>query len=68
MDVHPIQDCPPLSLERRVQLLELFVARLWDQVWWMQLAPEKRAEYEAEGFSAPIRHFYLEVPDKPECK
>lgn len=59
---HPIQESPSLPLERRVQLLEIHLAQLWDQVWWMQLSPEKRAEYEAEGFRAPIRRFYEEVP------
>ena len=60
MERHPIQDSPDLPLERRVQLLEVYLARLWDQVWWMQLAPEQRARYEAEGFTAPIEHFYEE--------
>lgn len=57
---HPIQDSPDLPLERRVQLLEIHLAMLWDQVWWMQLPPEKRAEYEGQGFKAPIERFYLE--------
>lgn len=58
VDDHPIKECPPLPVERRVQLLEIHLAMLWDQVWWMNLPPEKRAEYEAQGFRAPIEHFY----------
>lgn len=59
-DEHPVKESPDLPLERRVQLLEGFVAQLWDQVWWMQLSPDKRAEYEAQGFTAPIQKFYGE--------
>lgn len=58
---HPVQECPPLSLERRVQELERHLAMLWDQVWWMNLSTEKRAEYEAGGFTAPIERFYEEL-------
>jgi hypothetical protein len=58
---HPVQESPAgVSLERRVQLLEINLARLWDQVWWMQLPAEQRAEYEQQGFGAPIDHFYEE--------
>lgn len=59
-EIHPIQESPLLPLERRVQLLEIHLAMLWDQVWWMNLPAEKRAEYEAQGFSAPILKFYTE--------
>lgn len=57
---HPVQEGPPLPLEERVRLLELNLARLWDQVWWMQLPADARAGYEAEGFRAPIQAFYIE--------
>lgn len=65
MEEHPVLECPPYTLERRVQLLECFVAQLWDQVWWLSLPAEQRERYEAEGFTAPILHFYTEVPDAP---
>jgi hypothetical protein len=55
---HPVQESPALPLERRVQWLEINLARLWDQVWWMNLPADRRAEYEAQGFSAPIPRFY----------
>lgn len=55
---HPIQETPNLPIERRVQLLEIHLARLWDQVWWMRLPESKRKEYEAEGFTDPIPKFY----------
>lgn len=61
-DRHPVQESPPLPLERRVQLLEHQLARLWDQVWWMSLPPDRRAAYEAEGFTAPIPQFYDDDP------
>jgi hypothetical protein len=61
-DVHPIQDNPPdKTLLERVHFLEVALGRLWDQVWWMQLTAEKRAEYEREGFTAPIRNFYERI-------
>lgn len=65
MEQHPVQECPPVTPERRCQLLEIFVAQLWDQVWWLSLSPEQRREYEAQGFTAPIERFYIEVPDEP---
>lgn len=58
---HPILERQDLPLERRVQLLEMYLAQLWDQVWWMNLQeidPARRAQYEREGFSAPIQKFY----------
>lgn len=58
---HVVRERDDLPLARRVQLLEQLLARLWDQVWWMQLPPERRAAYEAEGFQAPITEFYEEV-------
>lgn len=57
---HPIAESPTLPLARRVQLVEIALARLWDQVWWMSLAPEQREAYRAEGFGDPIEHFYIE--------
>lgn len=57
---HPIGESLDLPLERRVQLLEINLARLWDQVWWMNLPPERREAYRAEGFTDPIEHFYIE--------
>lgn len=55
---HPIPDRPPWSMDERVANLEVHLAMLWDQVWWMNLPPEKRKEYEAQGFTAPIDKFY----------
>jgi hypothetical protein len=55
---HPIEDAPRLPIERRIQLLEIYLAQIWDQVWWMSLTPEQRADYEAQGFTAPIEQFY----------
>lgn len=60
---HPVAESPDLPLKRRVQLLEINLARLWDQVWWMNLPPERREAYRAEGFSDPIERFYIEDPD-----
>ena len=59
MDTHPIEHCPAgKTPEERIAWLELHLAELWDQVWWMNLPPEKRAEYESQGFRAPIERFY----------
>lgn len=60
---HPIHDSPPWTLEQRVRHLELHLAMLWDHVWWMSLPPERRAEYEREGFPPPIDKFYEELSD-----
>lgn len=57
-ETHPIQECPPLPLERRVQLLEIALARLWDEVWWETLPWYRRAWYRIQGFKSPIQHFY----------
>jgi hypothetical protein len=62
-DRHPIEESPPLPLERRVQLLEIHLAQLWDMVWWESLPPDRRAAYEAEGFTAPIQQFYRDESD-----
>lgn len=60
-DAHPIQ-APPEGwpVEQRVRHLEEHLAQLWDQVWWLSLPTERRAEYEARGFAAPILDFYGE--------
>jgi hypothetical protein len=55
---HPIQDSPPWSDADRIRHLELHLAMLWDHVWWLSLPDEKRKEYEAQGFTAPIKDFY----------
>lgn len=58
-NTHPIVESPSgVSLERRVQLLEIHLAMLWDQVWWMNLPTERRDGYKAEGFTDPIEKFY----------
>lgn len=57
---HPIEHIPPMSVEERVGYLEQMLARLWDQVWWMNLPEEKRSEYEAQGFKDPIGKFYID--------
>lgn len=61
-EIHPIQvgrQDRPLAV--RVAYLEQKVAQLWDQVWWMSLPKDRRAAYEAEGFTAPIERFYEEA-------
>ncbi len=55
---HPVQECPPLPVERRVHLLECLLARLWDQVWWDGLPFWRRWYYRARGFRSPIPQFY----------
>lgn len=56
---HPIPDAPDLPLEQRVQQLEVYLARLWDEVWWLSLPAWKRAAWRLLRFRAPIRQFYL---------
>lgn len=63
---HPIQDPlidpltgKPATPERERQLMRIYLAQLWEQVWWLSLSPEKRAEYEAQGNKAPIEDFKL---------
>jgi len=60
---HPVCERPDLPLERRCQLLEIRLAQLWDQVWWMQLPDTQRTAYARQGFTAPIRQFYEDGPD-----
>lgn len=60
MERHPVEERPDLPGDRRLQLVEQTLARLWDQVWWMNLPAERREAYEAEGFTAPIGAFYIE--------
>lgn len=57
---HPILERPDLPPERRLQLLEQNLARLWDQVWWRSLPPWRRLGYWLGGFRAPIWRFYEE--------
>lgn len=59
-DKHPIEVMGPpgATTDERVHWLELHLALLWDQVWWMALSEERRKGYEAEGFQAPIKQFY----------
>lgn len=57
-EAHPILDTPTATLEQRVRWLELHLAEAWDQLWWLSLSPERRVQYEAEGFPAPIQSFY----------
>lgn len=60
MEKHPISDCPDLSLEQRVQLLEIHLAQLWDEVWWHQLPFYRRWFYWLQGFRSPVQKFYTE--------
>lgn len=55
---HPIRERPDLPVELRLQHLEIHLAQLWDHVWWLSLPLERRADYEAQGFTAPIVTFY----------
>jgi hypothetical protein len=58
-EAHPIQDCPLGKTDQeRIQWLEIHLAQLWDQVWWMNLSTEQREKYRAEGFTDPITQFY----------
>lgn len=57
---HPIPDAPDgKSAIERIHHLECHLARLWDQVWWMQLPFYRRWYYMAQGFRAPIKKFYI---------
>lgn len=61
MNPHPIPDCPAgKTLEERVHWLEVMLAQLWDQVWWMRLPEADRKAYQAQGFTDPIPKFYRE--------
>ncbi len=57
-DMPPIRERPDLPAEERLRLLEVYCGQLWDQVWWLSLTPERRAQYEAEGYTHPIEKFY----------
>jgi hypothetical protein len=58
-DEHPITDNPVgVPLEQQLREARHLLAELWDQVWWLSLPPERRAEYESQGFTAPIQKFY----------
>lgn len=54
MDRHPVQERPDLPPDRRSQMLEQHLARLWDQVWWLSLPTWRRWYYRLRGFRAPI--------------
>lgn len=56
---HPVQARPDLSLEQQVDVYREQLAQLWDMVWWLALPVERRTDYERQGFTAPIRRFYL---------
>jgi hypothetical protein len=58
MDVHPIKDHPTWPIDDRVAYLEIYLAQLWDEVWWHQLPFYRRWYYMLQGFSSPIRSFY----------
>lgn len=60
-EAHPIQERPDLPVADRCRLLEIALAQLWDQVWWLSLSPEVRQGYEAQGFTSPILAFYTET-------
>jgi hypothetical protein len=70
---HPIQDSPDLPIEQRVQLLECYLAQLWDEVWWHRLPWYRRFWYWLprierdrthggfrfwKGHRSPIKQFY----------
>lgn len=55
---HPIYERSELSIERRIQLLEQNLAKLWDEVWWHQLPWHIRLYYYLQGFRSPIKKFY----------
>lgn len=56
---HPIPDDYPVDNTAELHRLKCLVARLWDQVWWMQLPWYRRLFYRLHGFRSPIRRFYL---------
>lgn len=58
-DVHPIRQGEERTAMERIVDLEYALSILWDQVWWMNLTAEKRAEYEREGYGDPIKRFYV---------
>lgn len=56
---HPIADNPAGKTDReRIHWLEIHLAQLWDQVWWLSLPEDRRDQYRAEGFTDPILKFY----------
>lgn len=59
-DVHPIrQGEHERSLNERMAELEYAVSILWDQVWWLSISQEDRDKYAKEGYSDPIKQFYV---------
>ena len=59
-DRHPIEERHDLPTDRRVQLLEIHLAQLWDMVWWVTLPWYRRLYWRVRGFRAPIQRFYRE--------
>lgn len=57
-----------LTLERRVQLLELNCALLAEEVWWHQLPCYRRWFYWLQGFRSPIHRFFGDVEDEIAAK
>ena len=53
-----------LSLERRVQLLELDCAKLAEELWWHQIPAYRRFYYYCLGYRSPIVRFFQEVEDE----
>ena len=75
---HPLPDDSPnidgLTPEQALVVLVRYVhysrclqARLWDQVWWMQLPRWRRWIYRCFSFRAPIQRFYI-APGEQEWK
>jgi len=61
---HPLETAPVgKTTEERIRILEEHLAQLWDQVWWLSLPPERREGYQKEGYTDPVRRFYIDVPD-----
>jgi hypothetical protein len=57
-----------LSLERRLQLLELDCAKLAEELWWHQLPWPRRFYYFCQGYRSPIRRFFQEVEDEIDAR
>jgi hypothetical protein len=51
---HAIEERPDLPIEERCRLLEIRLAQLWDQVWWLSLTPECREAFRKDGFRDPV--------------
>jgi len=56
---HPIpEDIADLSDRELLRRTRIDLARLWDQVWWMNLSEDERAAHRATGHDDPITNFY----------